>query len=595
MGKIHRPIRYDLTNIPNEYAVEVKNRFQGLDLINRVPEELWTEVHNIVQEAATKYVPKKKKSKKAKWLSAETLEVAQERRKVKGNSDGGDMSNLNAQFHRLARRDKELFLNKQCMEVEEDNRIGRTRDLFQKIRNIGCKFQAKMGMIKNKDGKDLTEAEEIKKRWREYTEDLYRKDNNIEDSFDGVVSELEPDILRSEVEWVLRSIANNKAAGDNGIPAELFKILKDDAVKVMHAICQQIWKTQEWPSDWKKSVYIPIPKRGNAKECSNFRTVALISHASKVMLKILQGRLQQYMERELPDVQAGFRKGRGTRDQIANIRWIIEEAREFQKNIYFCFIDYPKAFDCVDHNKLWHVLGGMGIPSHLFCLLISLYKDQVATVRTDHGTTDWFKIGKGVQQGCCILSPYLFNLYAEYIMRHAGLDESKAGVKISGRNINNLRYADDTTLMAESEEELRILITKVKEESAKAGLQLNIKKTKIMTTRPIDNWQIEGENVEVVTDFIFLGVKITADADSSQEIRKCLLLGRRAMANLDKILKSRDITLATKVRIVFCQGWEENGGVEELTIAPLLWTHHFGTHHHLIRFRLAAPPNHAQA
>uniref|UniRef100_A0A803T5C1 ribonuclease H n=1 Tax=Anolis carolinensis TaxID=28377 RepID=A0A803T5C1_ANOCA len=519
------------------FLVEVKNRFQGLDLINRVPEELWTEVHNIVQEAATKYIPKKKKTKKARWLFAETLEVDQERRKAKGNSDRGRYAQLNAQFQRLARRDKELFLNKQCMEVEEDNRIRRTRDLFQKIRNIRGKFQAKMGMIKNKDDRDLTEVEEIKKRWREYTDDLYRKDNNIEDSFDGVVNELEPDILRSEVEWALRSIANNKAAGDNGIPAELFKILEGDAVKVMHAICQQIWKTQDWPSDWKKSIYIPIPKKGNDKKCSNFHTVALISHASKVMLKILQGRLQQYMERELPDVQAGFRKGRGTRDQIANTCWIMEEAREFQKNIYFCFIDYSKAFDCVDHNKLWHVFGGMGIPSHLVCLLRNLYKDQVATVRTDHGTTEWFKIGKGVWQGC-ILSPYLFNLYSEHIMRRAGLDDSKARVKVAGRNINNLRYADDTTLMAESEEELRSLITKVKEESAKAGLQLNIKKTKIMATTPIDNWQVEGENVEAVTDFIFLGAKITADADCSQEIRRRLLLGRRAMANLDKIVRA---------------------------------------------------------
>uniref|UniRef100_A0A803SQS2 ribonuclease H n=1 Tax=Anolis carolinensis TaxID=28377 RepID=A0A803SQS2_ANOCA len=315
----------------------------------------------------------------------------------------------------------------------------------------------------------------------------------------------------------------------------------------MHAIYQQIWKTQDWPSDWeKKSIYIPIPKKGNAKE---FRTVALISHASKVMLKILQGRLQQYMERELPDIQDGFRKVKGMRDQVANIRWIMEEVREFQKNIYFCFIDYSKAFDCVDHNKLWHVLGGMGIPSHLVCLLRNLYKDQVATVRTDHRTTDWFKIGKRVWQGC-VLSPSLFNLYAEHIMQLTGLEESKAGVKIVGRNIKNVRYADDTTLMAESEEELRSLITKVKEESAKAGLHLNVKKTKTMATISIDNWQIEGENVEAVTDFIFLGAKITADADCSQEIRRRLLLGRRAMANLDKIVKSREITLATKVRIV---------------------------------------------
>ena len=158
----------------------------------------------------------------------------------------------------------------------------------------------------------------------------------------------------------------------------------------------------------------------------------------------------QYVSHELPDVQAGFRKGRGTRDQIANIHWIIEKAREFQKNIYFCFIDYAKDFDCVDHNKLGEILKEIGIPDHLTCLLRNLYAGQKATVRTGHGTTDWFQIGKGIRQGC-VLSPCLFNLYAEYIMYNAGLAETQAGIKIARRNINNLRYTDDTTLMTESE------------------------------------------------------------------------------------------------------------------------------------------------
>ena len=201
------------------------------------------------------------------------------------------------------------------------------------------------------------------------------------------------------------------------------------------------------------------------------------------MLKILQVRLQQYKNRELPDVQAGFRKGRGTRDQIANIFRIMEKAREFQKNIYFCFIDYAKAFDCVDHNKLWKILKQMGIPDHLTSLLRNLYAGQEATVRTGHETTDWFQIGKGVCQGC-ILTPCLFNLYAEYIMWNAGLEEAQAGIKIAGRNINNPRYADDTTLMAEREEELKSLLMKVKEESEKAGLKLNIQKTKIIASGP---------------------------------------------------------------------------------------------------------------
>ena len=182
------------------------------------------------------------------------------------------------------------------------------------------------------------------------------------------------------------------------------------------------------------------------------------------MLKVLQARLQQYMNCELPNVQAGFRKGRGTRDQIANIHWTIKKARDFQKNIYFCFIDYAKAFDYMDHNKLWKILKAMGIPDHLTCLLRNLYAGQEATVRAVHGTTDWFQIGKGVCQGC-ILSPCLFNLYAEYIMRNARLQEAQAGIKIAGRNINNLRYADDTTVMAESEEELKSLLMQVKEES----------------------------------------------------------------------------------------------------------------------------------
>ena len=190
-----------------------------------------------------------------------------------------------------------------------------------------------MGSIKDRNGIDLTEAEDIKKRWQEYTKELYKKDLHNPDNHDGVITHVEPDILECEVKWALESIAMNKASGGDGILVELFQILKDDAVKVLYSICQQIWKTQKWPQDSKRSVFVPISQKGNVKECSDYHTIALISHASKVMLKILQARLQQYLNCELPDVQAGFSKSRGTRDQIANIYWIIEKAREFQKNI----------------------------------------------------------------------------------------------------------------------------------------------------------------------------------------------------------------------------------------------------------------------
>ena len=181
----------------------------------------------------------------------------------------------------------------------------------------------------------------------------------------------------------------------------------------------------------------------------NYHIIAFISLASKLMLKILQARLQQFVNHEIPNVQAGFRKSRGTTDQIANLCWIIEKAREFQKNIYFRFIDCAKVFDCMDHNKLWKILQEIGIPDHLTCFLRNLYTGQEAKVRTGHGTTDWFQTGKGVCKSC-VVSPCLFNLYADYVMQNSGLDEAQVGIKIAGRIISNLRYADDITLMAEN-------------------------------------------------------------------------------------------------------------------------------------------------
>ena len=230
--------------------------------------------------------------------------------------------------------------------------------------------------------------------------------------------------LRFILDQMNQNLCFNESPGDSWVYEQLPRIRRrDDAVKVLHSICQQNWKTQQWSQDWKRSVIIPIPKKSNAKETSNYHTIALISHTSKLMLKILQARLQQYMNGELPDVQAGFRKGRGTRDQITNIHWIIKKAREFQKNFY-CFTDYAKAFDCLDHSKLWKILKEMGIPNHLTWPLRNLHAGQEATVRTGHGTTDWFQIGKEVRQRC-MLSPCLFNLYAGYIMRNARLDEAQ--------------------------------------------------------------------------------------------------------------------------------------------------------------------------
>ena len=225
-------------------------RFKGLDLIDRVTEELWTEVHDIVQEIKT--IPKKKKCKKAKWLSEEALQIAVKRREAKSKGEKERYTHLNAEFQRIAKRDKKAFLSNQCKEIEENNRMGKTKDLFKKIQDTKRTCHAKMGSIKDRNGMDPTEAGDIKKRWQKYTEELYKKDLHDQDNHDGVVTHLEPDILECEVKWALGSITMNKASGSDGIPVELFKILEDDAVKVLPSIFQQMWKTQQRPQDWKR-------------------------------------------------------------------------------------------------------------------------------------------------------------------------------------------------------------------------------------------------------------------------------------------------------------------------------------------------------
>ena len=238
------------------------------------------EVHDIVQEVVIKTIPKKKKCKKAKWLSEEASQIAEKRREAEGKGEKERYIHLNAKFQKIARRDKKAFLSNQCKEIEENNRMGKTRDLFKKIRATKGTFYGKMGSINDKNCMDLTEAEDIKKRWQEYTE-LYKKDLYDPDNHDGVITHLEPDILECEVKWDLESITKNKASGGDGIPVEIFQILKADAMKVLHSICQQIWKTQQGPGDWGRSVFIPIQRKAMPK---NAQTTAQL-HSSHTLVK----------------------------------------------------------------------------------------------------------------------------------------------------------------------------------------------------------------------------------------------------------------------------------------------------------------------
>jgi len=322
-------------------------------------------------------------------------------------------------------------------------------------------------------------------------------------------------------------------------------------------LCNLIWKDKEWPKDWTRSVFLPLPKKGDTRDCKNNRTISLISHASKVLLRIIINRLRVKLEEEISITQAGFRAGRGTRDQIVNIRNIIEKCKDHKLPVYLCFIDYSKAFDCVSHNGMWEVMQRMGFPKHIIDLVSKLYEDQESCVRTSGGNTEWFTLGRGLRQGC-ILSPSFFNIYSEEIMREA-LEEFEGGISFGGVKITNLRYADDTTLVCGSRKELMDLLQRVKKESEKKGLLLNTKKTKIMVVdknQSEEDFIMEGQKIEKVEEFEYLGSLINIRSDSTTEIRRRLAIARNATQNMVNIWKSRGLSMELKLRFlratIFC-------------------------------------------
>ena len=548
-------MRYDLQNISKQFWTETSNRFEELMLheAEMTPDELWLGIKDSIQQTAKKHVPTKPKRKQSPWLSQEVIDLADERRHLK--EAGLQNSNLYRKFsneiQQKARRDKNSHINKLCSELEDHSVQNNSRDLFRGIKNLTNKTTAKLAVIKDENGKVLTEGADIKERWKNYCKGLYACQEVTGIQADVECNEEEPAILRSEVKNAIQKLKTNKAPGIDDIPGELFKNIDENGVSILLHLCNKIWHTRIWPEDWKKSVFLTLPKKGDVSECKNNRTIALIPHASKILLHILNERLRPHLERELPSEQAGFRRGRGTRDHIANIRHIIEKCKEYKRKAYLCFIDYAKAFDCVRYGPLWIALQALGVPSHLVQLLKSLYDGQLACVRTAQGDSDWFNLGQGVRQGC-ILSPTLFNLYAEHIMRHV-LDGWTGGISVGGWQLHNLRYADDTTLLATSLDELGILLKKVKNESESLGLRLNVAKTKFMVIGDDGNntpLLVDGQNVDQIQQFNFLGSLITQEGGCQTEIRRRLAMARSAMTQLSKIWTDRGITISTKVRLV---------------------------------------------
>lgn len=551
-------IRFDLEELKGpkgiQYATEVSNRFEALDMTDyeRRPQELWETTKTILLESATNTIRMTKKPKSNAWISEETMHKADEKRKAK-SQDPVRYRQLKAEVQRLVRRDKERHTSSICQQIETESNKGNTRSLFKHIKSLLNERKVGLNMIKSSTGEILVEPKEIAGRWKEYTEELYREDQ-IGNNQGIQVTETEPPPLKSEIAKAMESINQRKAPGADNIPIELLKYGGNSTLDTMHKICVDVWETGEWPSDWGLSTFIPIPKKGDRSQCSNYRTISLVSHSSKVLLKVILNRIQQKTEQELSDEQAGFRPGRGTRDQITNLRVLTAKLREHKQPVYMCFIDFQKAFDCVQHEKLWWAMLDMGYPPHLVNLLAQLYKSQKAAVRIAGEMSEWFSIQKGVRQGC-VLSPYLFNIISETVMRKA-VENFSGGVTIGGRKISNLRYADDIVLLASSITELQDLVDRIATIGKEYNLLINATKTKTMSLNG-DQFTItvDGRNLEQVTSFPYLGSIIAEDASCFDDVKHRLALGSAVVAKLRSLWKSHSITLTTKIKICKTLVW----------------------------------------
>jgi hypothetical protein len=438
---------------------------------------------------------------------------------------------------------------------------GNTKIAFDVIKKLRQNVTPKQRNIADEEGRLLSDMESIKTRWRQYTEELYgdREEDEEEERKHKEADNRErtAPILVDEVRDAIKRLKKGKATGIDDLPAELWKVDSDEIAAVFCKLCNKILETEEWPEDWTKSIFVAIPKVKGTIKCEEHRTIALISHASKIMLRVLLGRMQKTTDEELSDVQMGFRKGVGTRDQIFNLRIIMEKAREHQMPLYIAFIDYKKAFDSVKHKKLWTVLKEMGVDSQVVKVLKSLYDNQQAAVRIDKETTEWFRIGKGVRQGC-LISPLSFNGYSEKVMRESADILSWIGVTVSGRTINNLRYADDIVLVATSKEALQQLMDRVNETSKKYGLEINTKKTKVMVvSRNRERIVItcNGGVLEQVESFRYLGAIVEENGDGGREIRARLGNARTTMGSLTALWKDRTLGNGLKLRLMESLVW----------------------------------------
>ena len=515
-----------------------------------------TAFNKAITETAKECLGRYQQPKKP-WVTSDILDLCDKRRglKNKRNTREGatEYKIINSLIKKSMTEAKESWLESKREEIDLNLKYNNSKRAYQLVKELTSKKGNRSSPILDKNGKCLTEDKDILSRWTEYCSELYSHKANG----DPEILQVSPSsnkgnypILREEVEMAVKHLKKGKSPGADNIPAELIQAGGEVMIDALTAICNNIWQTGEWPLVWTQSLIITIPKKGNLQLCQNYRTISLISHCSKVMLKILLMRLNPQAEGIIKEEQAGFRAGRNTMEQIFNLRIICERYLQHQQHLYHVFVDFKKAFDRVWHDALWATLKFYNIDEKLITVIEGLYKSATSAVYHNNTIGQWFSPTVGTRQGC-LLSPTLFNIFLERIMTEA-LDEHQGSVSIGGRNITNLRFADDIDGLAGTEDELKSLMDNLQRVVKAYGMEVNADKTKIMTNNPegiITDISVDGQVLETVESFKYLGA-IVSDEGSRKEILSRIAQATAMFHKLNSLWKDKNLAVKSKIRLM---------------------------------------------
>ena len=556
-------LRFDLEklkdpNIANSFKAMMGGKFAPL--LTMAEEEdldtLTAKIATLTTETASEILGHPRRKNKP-WVTDSILEMCDKRREIKHDrftpTGATEYRKINKDIKKSMKEAKENFIEDKCKNIESHLSRNNAKQAYAIIKDLTQDKHSKVAIIRDKEDKVLTEEKDILNRWSEYCSDLYnyniQGDPTVIDNTKSSVNDEIP-IIREEVVHAVKSLKSGKSAGVDNVPAELIQAGGDNMIDILHTLCNRIWKTGQWPKQWTQSLVITIPKKGNLQLCKNYRTISLISHPSKVMLKIILNRLKPMAENIIAEEQAGFRPGRSTIEQIFNLRILMEKYKDHQQDLYHVFIDFKKAFDRVWHEALWNAMHKYNIDANIIYAIENLYKNATSAVLFNGTTGEWFRTTVGVRQGC-LLSPTLFNIFLEKIMTDA-LEHHTGTVKIGGREITNLRFADDIDGLAGTEDELINLVTNIHQACSKYGMEISCEKTKVMTNNNCGfqkDIKISNETLESVDSFKYLGANIN-DQGSKKEVLQRIAQSIKALVRLKRVWQDKHISLTNKIRLL---------------------------------------------